>query len=408
VDGAWPPVGAIRSAGGGSPDHRLDPRRDAQGRRAPGPPALGSSGPLRIAPAEAGGTILYLGGTRTSPVLKGLTIGGGQAETVLTPEEVEMKTVSLDERRKVAVECVGCHAPTPDGRHVGFTAQSPWGNAIAAVGAGAGQAPGFLGAGARAALQQKDLGIQAFSAAHWSELERIVIAPIGASSASELAWFDLRAARPGPGSAYGVIRRAGDPRGAGAPAWSCDGSTIAYVSTDAQYTGRLASGEADLYTVPYARGAGGRAQPVPGASEPGIAEFYPAFSPDDRYLVFARSLDGNMYNQPLAELFVVPAGGGTPTRLLANDPPACSGEASPGVTNSWARWSPGRTAVGERVFYWIVFSSTRDGRASPQLYLAGIVVEGGQTSTYAALHLGNQLLDEPNHMPTWSATPPAP
>jgi hypothetical protein len=47
-----------------------------------------------------------------------------------------------------------------------------------------------------------------------------------------------------------------------------------------------------------------------------------------------------MYDQPLGEVFILPAAGGTATRLAANDPPACTGKTSPGMTNSWPKWSP--------------------------------------------------------------------
>jgi hypothetical protein len=119
-----------------------------------------------------------------------------------------------------------------------------------------------------------------------------------------------------------------------------------------------------------------------------------------------------MYNQPLAEVSVIPAAGGTPTRLIANDPPACTGKVSPGVTNSWPKWAPGAsTASGGRTFYWIVFSSTRDEMGNPQLYVSPIVVDAtGMVTTYHALYLWNQPPAENNHTPAWDTfnIPPPP
>ena len=90
-----------------------------------------------------------------------------------------------------------------------------------------------------------------------------------------------------------------------------------------------------------------------------------------------------MYNQPLAEVFVIPAAGGTATRLAANDPPACTGKTSPGVTNSWPKWAPqATTASGGRTFYWLVFSSTRDENGNPQLYVSPVVITGTTVATY--------------------------
>jgi hypothetical protein len=110
-----------------------------------------------------------------------------------------------------------------------------------------------------------------------------------------------------------------------------------------------------------------------------------------------------MYNQPLAEVFVIPSGGGIATRIAANDPPACSGHTSPGVTNSWPKWAPSvATASGGRTFYWLVFSSTRAG-SLPQLYVTPVVVTGTQVQSYGALYLWNQPATTGNHTPAWDA-----
>jgi hypothetical protein len=100
---------------------------------------------------------------------------------------------------------------------------------------------------------------------------------------------------------------------------------------------------------------------------------------------------------------VVPAAGGEATRLAANDPPACSGESSPGVTNSWAKWSPTvrggpeRSAHAGTRYYFLLFSSTRQspfrlGQApASQLYLTTVVqLPNGQLETYPAMYLWNQ------------------
>src|SRR5690606_16030002 len=110
-----------------------------------------------------------------------------------------------------------------------------------------------------------------------------------------------------------------------------------------------------------------------------------------------------------------PAGGGAPVRLAAHSPPACSGEVSPGVINSWPKWSPSVQTDGERRYYWLVFSSARsypeqfslpadewspqDTRSS-QLYMAAIVVEGDQiVGNHAAVYLWNQTKDTTNLTP---------
>jgi hypothetical protein len=141
-----------------------------------------------------------------------------------------------------------------------------------------------------------------------------------------------------------------------------------------------------------------------GASDPNYTEYYPAFSPDDAFVEFTRfqGNNGDSYSNPQAEVFVVPAGGGTATRFGANDPPACqSGAHSPGVGNDWAKWSPrAMSAANGKTYYWLVFSSKRSGHA--QLYLAPMTVTGGAVdASYPALYLWNQPSTDDNHTPSW-------
>jgi hypothetical protein len=362
-----------------------------------GAPALGSKGDIRVAPVPADGTIVYWTTTNGSS-LKGFSVGEETVQTVLEPPEVQMATSGGQ------VTCLGCHTSTPDGSFASFTAQSPWANALGSVETGTlGQPPAFITQAAIQALGQPvPLGIHTYSGAHWSAGDRIMVTPRGAGIASQLVWFDLEASDPGQGIAWDVIARAGDPLGAGSPTWSHDGDTIVYVSTDAQYTGRLDAGVGDLYAVPYNDKAGGTATPIAGASDPAYAEYYPAFSADDQLLAFNRIASGaNMYDQPAAELFVIPASGGTATRLVANDPAACSGLASPGVTNSWPKWAPETGLAGGRAFHWMIFSSRRYA-PNPQLYMTGVVVnQNGEVRTHGAVYLWNQPADENNHTPAW-------
>ena len=127
---------------------------------------------------------------------------------------------------------------------------------------------------------------------------------------------------------------------------------IVYVSTDTGVEdGRMGHGNTDLKIVGYNGKQGGTVQSVAGASDPAYNEYYPSWAPDDSLIAFNRvAAGGNMFIEPSAEVFVVPA---TPnvtmaTRLAANDPVACSGQKSPGVSNSWPKWSPQSTTVGQQ------------------------------------------------------------
>jgi hypothetical protein len=367
--------------------------------------ALGSSGAIGVAPVEAPGTIVYWTPTNTT-ALKGFAIGDEGVTPVLVPAQV----------KEYATGCIGCHDSTPDGLFASFSSQTNnWQNGFANIQAGmTGQVPPWLGAAGKAAVETTNMGIHTFSAAHWTTGDRIEISvhdPVD-NGGAELVWVDTEAQA---GAAMGTIARNGDSRHGGAPSWSHDGKTIAYVSTDANRDGRLDDGEADVYLVPYNDKAGGNAAPLQGAADQGPREYYPTWSPDDTIIAFDKAASGSMYNNSLAEVHVISSAGSAagPTRLAANDPPACTNQMSPGVTNSWPKWAPSvGAASGGRTFYWLVFSSTRDPYSgnSPQLYVTAVVTQAGQTKTYAALYLWNQPEAEHNHTPAWDnfAIPPPP
>lgn len=416
--------------------------------------------------------------------LQGFHVGDEGVATALTPAQVQQQvwagppdggnfpSPAVEE----PVGCIGCHTSTPDGVYVGFTAQWPWPNAIASVqadgGAGVGTAPPWLTAAAIDNLGPNTndsnylggthvsstnnvdnvmLGIQTFSPAHYATGDRIEITSIGAAKdqpsnemvqasgvTSQLIWINLEftgdadggrpSAAPGApnNGGWGLLSRTGDSNSAGAPNWSNDGTTIAYTSVNGgTMDGRLdqpTSGSADIYTIPYAGGKGGAAQPLQGANDPASNEYFPSFSPDDQLIAFNKVASSlTMYDQPAAEVYVVPAAGGTATPLKANQPVACTGLTSPGVQNTWPKWAPnpldpttGMPApqvVDGNTYYWVTFSSTRSPTASgnQQLYVAGIVVDSaGNITDYAPIYLWNQNDQVNNLIPAWGefAVPP--
>lgn len=164
--------------------------------------------------------------------------------------------------------------------------------------------------------------------------------------------------------------------------------------------GRPGHGPMDLYIIDYEGGVG---TALEGASRANFNEYYPAFSPDSRLITFTGAPHGgSAYNNGNAEIFVVPSGGAEePIRLRANDPPACTGRTSPGVTNSWSKWAPRVSEHQGKRYDFLTFSSTRREGGIHQLYLTAIVDDGEALHTFPALHLWNQIPDEGNHTPAW-------
>ena len=258
---------------------------------------------------------------------------------------------------------------------------------------------------ATACLRATDKFSLVFSKAHWTTGDRIVLTQMWNSSRYDIAWTDLEATSSAEGQGWGVLARNGDTDDVEMPTWSHDGSTVVYNSTSPTPHGTVAYDGA-LWSVPYNNRAGGTATQIPGANDSQYHYYYPSFSPDDKYLAFNRVANGvNEYAEPTAEVFVIPSAGGTPTRLISNDPPACSGVTSPGISNSWPKWSPQAQSYGGSTYYFVVVSSLRDtdaAQGTPQLYLAPVVVDGvGNVTSYPALYLWNQPETDHNHTPAW-------
>lgn len=430
---------------------------------APGKPS-GTKGTFEIAPVWAEGTMVYWAATSQAvdpdtSKLAGFRVGDEGVVDALTIRQAgnrQLINVNGNQLRVTPdpgaiadaghVQCIGCHVSTPDGEAVAFTDVWPWNIALASVKEPTvGQQPAYVTAGAARLLNQPWLGMGTFSKGLWDSGKKILVSAYAArgggvgfsadpAGASTLAWFDLSANAEVPwvaggaqalnaaiagaeGTAWGRIQLQGETAAAISPSFSHDGTKIAYTSATTEQDGRIGDGNTsvDVKVVPFAGGQGGPVTPLSGAAEANAAEYYPAYSANDALVAFNRvsPMDSAaMYYRKEGEIFVVPASGGKALRLAANDPPACGGEKSPGVTNSWAKWAPKVPTLAGKSYYFLIFSSARKYEGSfnvsptapsSQLYMAAIVEDTAThtLTSHGAVYLWNQDGHTSNLTPAW-------
>jgi hypothetical protein len=406
-------------------------------------------------------------------VLSGFSVGDDMVKPVLVPTDISTTTTPPinywetmgNDYKERPVTCIGCHSSTPDGNFIGFNDAWPWGGVLASAAPGSmGMPPTFIKAGGFAAFIQPWVGISTFTINHWMDGDHIVVAPLGTCGSGQLcasgssvdadqqpglAWFDLENTGPYTGMTDPATTLKGSAWNwivppdsthqiyAAAPSWSRQQGDdfIVYTGTSNVKSGRLGTGTAHLYQVSYSKTSAQTPTAISGdGSDSNYAQYYGTLSSDDAYIVFDRipastantnhtSLDSTavcnpspckwegMYMQPATELYVMPEAGGTATRLAANDPPQCPGQmTSPGINNTWAKWSPETSpASNGSTYYWLIFSSWRQGMVDPttgspiaQLFMTVIVKpEVGPLQTYPAVYLWNQPANISNFTPAW-------
>ena len=163
------------------------------------------------------------------------------------------------------------------------------------------------------------------------------------------------------------------------PAWSPDGKYIVFGKSEAYRLKREKEGAAvlltaeecaefleegksflfDLYRIPYNKGNGGKAEPLKGASNNGMSNYFAKYSPDGKWIVFCKAKSYSLL-QPDSELYIIPAEGGEARRLRCNT----------SLMNSWHSWSPNSK--------WLVFTS-KVNTPYTQLFLTHIDEDGNSS-----------------------------
>lgn len=94
----------------------------------------------------------------------------------------------------------------------------------------------------------------------------------------------------------------------------------------------------DLYKTPFNNGKGGKPEAIKGASNNGKSNYFPAISPDGKWMIFCQS-ENFMMLQPDSKLFITNLETNETRELKSNLP----------SMNSWHSWSPNGK--------WVVFAS---------------------------------------------------
>lgn len=295
-------------------------------------------------------------------------IGGGQAngQIYITDSQGQRPAEAFDAVNR-GNSCIGCHAVSSGTRRI-----------AAIAGGGTGPVVVYDLDGSRI-----DIPNVSGSYVNWSPDGRLLA--VGDEVGNiQIIDVDANQVRPLAGASEAGIFET-------MPTWSSDGTTIAFVrGARAENSFTIVDG-ADIFVVPA---GGGLATPLPGASGDGF-NYYPAYSPDGRWLAFTRHTTGRTtYAAPEAEIFLVPTGGGQRIRLSAND--GVNGVPLTDASNSWPTWS----LDGSR----LAFNSKRND-PSYDLFMTTIDASGNSGAAEPVVGASEQSVFE--HLPFWGLRPDA-
>jgi tetratricopeptide (TPR) repeat protein len=178
--------------------------------------------------------------------------------------------------------------------------------------------------------------------------------------------------------------------------WSPDGEIVVFLRAEARDAygqgppaerandPRETQIQFDLYRIPFNKGMGGQAEPIPGASRNGMSNSFPRFSPDGRWIAWVKCKNG-LLMRPDSKLYIMPAGGGLPRLMKCNT----------SRMNSWHSWSPNGK--------WLVFTS-KCNTPYTQMFLTHVDAEGNDSP--AILIPNSTAANRAVNLPEFANIPP--
>jgi WD40-like Beta Propeller Repeat len=318
--------------------------------------------------------------------------------------------------------CAGCHSVSRDGRRIAFTAVPAAEGAFGGLAVAPTDDPGRRTVDPRRGVT--DSSVPALS----PDGSRVAVVLDSGYAASGAKAFIIRETDGGAeinrlGVGHPFL---GPNRFATFPEWSPDGQSIAItVGTTAPPRanyGATALLTSDIAILPYNDGALGPATVLVPASG-GEYHFYPSWSPDGKWLVFATAKMGGPTEDDkspanrTARLRLVEVATGRVYELGA----ATQGSSS---TSTWPKFTPFAQQSGDLLFiaystkidygYVLQQQSLKDGQTPagsppgwkhPQIWMAAISLanlRAGQDPSYAPIWLPYQETTQDNHIPYWT------
>jgi hypothetical protein len=155
--------------------------------------------------------------------------------------------------------------------------------------------------------------------------------------------------------------------------------------------------------IPYNNGAWGTPNVIVQSASSDDNNFFPAFSPDNKWIVYVNATGGSK-DQVTSHLRIVPVAGGTPKDLVRLNQRVNNADGVTNIGNSMPRWAPS-TKPG---VFWLAFSSVRAysilrpaSDKSDQIWIGAVDTNLADPS-YSAFWAPFQAMPEGNHRPFWA------